>query len=895
MITVETTPRQQNIPIRATSARARPGKIGRRRGIPASKSVILEVPLQVADDTPDRATDMGGAMSEGPRPIDDPKPETLSLFPLDGPEHGRAAPTAEQTPPPTGAEDHSGFATFADEATPPSAIPADPAAGSSAEVEALDGSVPRGRTSTSGVYAAIAGGGLPEPGQLIFDRYIVVRKLGEGGMGSVWLVRHQELGNERALKLIASGIAMDPQARARFRREARIMGRLSHINAVAVHDFRLARDAAYIEMEYVRGPSLNHLMKPGLLMPLDWTARILDQLCDVLQAAHEQGITHRDLKPSNLMLVEGRPPGKELLKVLDFGIAKIRDPDDVRTMTGNFIGTAHYSSPEQIRGDEVDGRSDLYSVGVLLYELLTGYRPFTGSIFHLTNSHVHTPPPAFVERNPEVRVPAAVERVVMSCLAKEPSARPQNARALSEAFQHALAEVEDDEPSVTRFDPVAQTTSPWTGTTQAQSEVTAAQVPESLTELATPADLAPVSKPGPPPYPPGIGAYPTPYPPGFVVPVQPPRNRLIVPAALVLAAALIIVAGWFLKGKGPLTSVARIAEQREVWRLQGFVPEDATVLGWPDVLVRKVDGARFGRSGRYYLPVGYEPSKESDLEDGWPRTLTRTADKVRFLRIAGDSKPFTWGRVEDLKWGAKPPNEDGPPVTLHGFYIQEHEVTNGEMARWIGTRREFGNAWRTQYQELKSKLGALADQHPAVLINWELAGAFAMAHQGKLPTEAQWEYTARSRGENFAEVWDWNPDANRDLPIRELANIDADQPGDVPTWRCVEIAGEKQADRTFQGVRALAGNVQEWTRDRWQAKLPTPRQALVDPEDSPGPEDGGNPKIVVRGGSFNLRPESRYTTFRSNARAQDAEPDLGFRIVLECPEALRADDIQDDR
>src|SRR5262249_42720005 len=149
-------------------------------------------------------------------------------------------------------------------------------------------------------------------------------------------------------------------------------------------DARMARDAAFIEMEYVRGQSLNKLLKTGVPMPLDWVGRILEQLCDVLEVAHALKIVHRDLKPANLMLVDGRPPGKEQLKVLDFGIAKILEGDegslDFHTKTECFVGSAPYSSPEQVTSGTLDVRSDLYSVGVILFEFLAGHRPFNGPI-----------------------------------------------------------------------------------------------------------------------------------------------------------------------------------------------------------------------------------------------------------------------------------------------------------------------------------------------------------------------------------------------------------------------------------------------------------------------------------------------------------------------------------
>ena len=288
--------------------------------------------------------------------------------------------------------------------------------------------------------------GPPEAGRVWLGKYDVLRKLGQGAMGEVWLVRHLELGVERALKLISLSDQYDPEMRARFRREARAMALFSHVNAVTVHDASTARDIAYIEMEYVVGRSLDKLLERGVPMPLEWTGRIVTQLCDVLQEAHRSGIVHRDIKPSNMMLVDGRPEGRELLKVLDFGIAKIldaqnRDADDLQTRQGATIGTLAYMSPEQVNGEseKIDGRSDLYAVGILLYELLTGNRPFTSPGFRLSYDHLFTPPPPFAATNPEVRVPPAVESLVLRCLEKDPALRPQSARELADAFRLAAA------------------------------------------------------------------------------------------------------------------------------------------------------------------------------------------------------------------------------------------------------------------------------------------------------------------------------------------------------------------------------------------------------------------------------------------------------------------------
>src|SRR5262245_50257126 len=148
--------------------------------------------------------------------------------------------------------------------------------------------------------------GSVQPGQVLLGHYLVKRKLGAGGMGSVWLVEDQVLRIDRALKLIASKFADEIEARARFQREAQVMARIKHDHAVVVHTAQRVGDMAAIVMEYIEGQSLDHVLRPGCPMPLDWVNRVLAQLCAVVQVAHGQGIVHRDLKPSNLMLAAGQ-------------------------------------------------------------------------------------------------------------------------------------------------------------------------------------------------------------------------------------------------------------------------------------------------------------------------------------------------------------------------------------------------------------------------------------------------------------------------------------------------------------------------------------------------------------------------------------------------------------
>jgi serine/threonine protein kinase len=299
-------------------------------------------------------------------------------------------------------------------------------------------------------------------GEVLFGKYRLDEQIGEGGMGSVWKVWHVDMESERALKLIKPEIAQNDRGWKRFRREAQLMDKIKHPGAVRVHDYKRTQGLGYIELEFVRGRSLDQILKSrdGEPMPLIWTARVLEQLCAVLQEAHghvdektgaPKPIIHRDLKPSNLMLIDVKHDEDAIrLKVLDFGIAKMIEDDgggdQTVTGAGDLLGTPAYMSPEQIMsaiekdGDKrpIDGRSDLYSTGVVLYHLLTGVRPFRGNSMGLIHAHLTTAPPPMKESSPRCKVPPEVERVVMQCLEKDPAKRPQSARELADSFLKAV-------------------------------------------------------------------------------------------------------------------------------------------------------------------------------------------------------------------------------------------------------------------------------------------------------------------------------------------------------------------------------------------------------------------------------------------------------------------------
>jgi eukaryotic-like serine/threonine-protein kinase len=266
--------------------------------------------------------------------------------------------------------------------------------------------------------------------RLLSDRYRLEATLGEGGMARVFKGTDQVLGRPVAVKVLADRYAGDDRFVTRFRREASAAAGLNHPNIVSVFDTGDDGRDHYIVMEFVEGETLAHrLRREGALDP-DLAGRIAEEVATALQAAHDRGLVHRDVKPGNVMI---DPEGR--IKVMDFGIARAA-ADDTLTQTGAVLGTAAYLSPEQARGDRVDARSDLYSLGCVLYEMLGGRPPFTGeSPVSIAYRHVNDAPDPPSAHHPGV--PPELEAVVMRALEKDPERRYGTADELRAAVAAA--------------------------------------------------------------------------------------------------------------------------------------------------------------------------------------------------------------------------------------------------------------------------------------------------------------------------------------------------------------------------------------------------------------------------------------------------------------------------
>jgi serine/threonine protein kinase len=289
--------------------------------------------------------------------------------------------------------------------------------------------------------------GDPLLGQTLAGKYRIEKLIKRGGMGAVYEAKHVLIDKTVAVKVLHPALALDDDVVRRFSREAKAASRISHPHAVSVTDFGESENGVvFLVMEYLDGRTLKEVVRSEGPMRLDRVVEIMRQVAGALDAAHEQGVVHRDLKSDNIML--SKTNGGEWAKVLDFGIAKIQQSDsrDLDITAANLvIGTPQYMSPEQCsQSGKIDARSDIYSLGIILYEMLAAELPFTGeSPTVIMMKQVQDPPPSIRDIRPEV--PETISRIILQALAKQPGDRFQTAGALSEALTQAARAVAEPE------------------------------------------------------------------------------------------------------------------------------------------------------------------------------------------------------------------------------------------------------------------------------------------------------------------------------------------------------------------------------------------------------------------------------------------------------------------
>ena len=289
-------------------------------------------------------------------------------------------------------------------------------------------------------------------GNVLDGQYQIEALLGKGGMGAVYRARHILLGDRVAIKVLPPEMRSNTEWLRRFQREGQAARRFRHPNAVTVYDLRTSADGTiYLVMEYVEGHTLDaEMRKRGKFSPADAVA-VLEPIMGVLNAAHAMGVVHRDLKPENIMIGKASTGGEPVVKLLDLGIAKLREVAGAEktgntnlTIAGQMLGTPYYMSPEQWGelpddgNSEIDGRADIYSLGVVFYELITGQRPFSGvTLSELRRQHVSITPPSLHEV--DAGVPEGFSRAIARAIAKDRSQRQATAGELENELRSALA------------------------------------------------------------------------------------------------------------------------------------------------------------------------------------------------------------------------------------------------------------------------------------------------------------------------------------------------------------------------------------------------------------------------------------------------------------------------
>jgi serine/threonine protein kinase len=269
----------------------------------------------------------------------------------------------------------------------------------------------------------------PLIGTLLEDRYRILSVVGRGGMGVVYSAKQEYMDRIVAVKMLQPQLVKDSTTVKRFEQEAKSASRLMHPNIITLHDYGFVGEIPYLVMDFVQGASLSELLKSGGQLGVLKSINIFVQVCDALEHAHRNGIVHRDLKPGNIMLLQTAQQ-KDFVKVVDFGVAKILEVEEEGqrlTSTGEIFGSPVYMSPEQCEGRQLDGRADLYSMGVVMFETLTGKLPLAGkNVIETITKHLNERPPAFNRVRPDLYFPDRLEACVMKALEKDPNLRQQS-------------------------------------------------------------------------------------------------------------------------------------------------------------------------------------------------------------------------------------------------------------------------------------------------------------------------------------------------------------------------------------------------------------------------------------------------------------------------------------
>jgi len=670
------------------------------------------------------------------------------------------------------------------------------------------------------------------------SQYQVLEQIGQGGMATVYKAYQPSLDRYVALKILAANLTKTADFIARFEREARIIAKLRHRNILTIFDYGRQDNLFYLAMEYVNGGTLKERL--GWPQSLEYAVDIITQTGQALSHAHRKGVIHRDVKPANVLVAE-----EDWLLLSDFGLVKMLEDSLQLTVSGASLGTPQYMSPEQAQGQEIDQRSDIYSLGVMLYEAVTGQPPFgPDNPVALIMKHISEPvPPPRILRSD---MPVEMERVILKALAKSPEGRYQR-------MEDFLLDLHQGYPPP-----------PAPGLRHRT---------KSDSGLRTPSET-----------------YATPGQTGRRKRARRSRSWLGMFTVVFLLAFVAVLLLFF---KDSVTAVALDITNAVISPTPSAPPPTATPLPavQPSPTLANAAATEFIPTPTATLtPVPTTPTPAPATPTTTPSppptaTPTQPPQPVEIQIWEPDGAEMVFVPAGEFIMGSESLGDDERPVRtvyLDAFWIDRYEVTNQRFARfvnetnyqteaetrgwgWVNMGDEWeevdGANWRHPGGPGSSINGKL--EHPVVLVSWHDAQAYCNWAQKRLPTEAEWEKAARGpllapeRERHFA----WGPQFSPDKTNTKESNQNDTTP--VGSF-------SPQGDSPY-GAADMTGNVWEWVSD-WYGSSYYQEAPLTNP---PGPSTGTNK--VLRGGSWLFDEFYARIAFRYNIQPDYAYDFTGFR------------------
>jgi serine/threonine-protein kinase len=537
-------------------------------------------------------------------------------------------------------------------------------------------------------------------GTVLDGRYRLDKLIGEGGMGEVYCATHVLIDTEVAVKLLRPEFVANQTAIKRFQLEAKAAGRIHHPNAVRVTDFGVTPErVVYLVMELAQGRSLRNLIRNEKKFDYLRAVNIVRQICGAVDAAHRSGVIHRDLKPDNILIEKVNDT--ERVKVLDFGIAKLKETktDAFLTQAGTIIGTPQYMSPEQCQGKHLDPSADIYSIGIILYEMLSGDVPFDGeSTLQVVYNQLHEPPRPLWEISPDAPLPIA--QVVMRALEKDPAQRQSSAMMLSDELKEAVEAVGEGSslsmtnPLLIRPRKSVESPAPSVGTRSVEDR---SDFSSMFTEEPAPTVERKTSS---------LARHSL---ETNIIPTKDAKGRSTSPEQKTPTAQSPAEFEWETKlAKQKGNSRARLIAVAAI------------------VLVALVGGV-------LYFSFKPQPPAPEPQPAASPEGMVRIP-----------SGKFMMGRNDGS-------TDEGPAheVEVKSFFLDAQEVTNQDYKKFVdATGRPAPRHWKFNGSYVPDEA-----RYPVTYVTWEDATAYAKWANKRLPTEAEWEYAARGAGKDYLYPW----------------------------------------------------------------------------------------------------------------------------------------------